>query len=224
VLGVNPFDQPDVEASRRRARSLLARRTQAAAPVPPAGQRRGSLLVDAGDAAAPDGGQRLENALARWLRRPPPAYHALLFYLPGTDATQAWLSRWQQRLRDAAGGAVTAGFGPRYLHSCGQLHKGGPAGGTYLFVRMADRSEEGAGGAREPLAACHAAQAEADLRELRARGRECVSVRLCAGLDEGLLDLSRLLEAALGSEIEFGDQGDVVGETGPDTRGALAWR
>lgn len=223
VLGVNPFDQPDVEASRRRARSLMARRMQAAAPALSAGQRRGSLLVDAGDAAAPESAARPESALARWLRRPPPAYHALLLYLPGTEGTQAWLSRWQQRLRDAAGGAVTAGFGPRYLHSCGQLHKGGPDCGAYLFVRMADRPDDGgAGGAREPLAAFHAAQAEADLRELRARGRACVSVRLCAGLDEGLQDLSRLLEAALDSEIELRDQGDVVGEPGPDARGALA--
>ncbi|MBB6083022.1 hypothetical protein [Castellaniella defragrans] len=257
VLGVNPFDQPDVEASKQRTRGLLARGAEPADR--PAGQRWGSLLLDVGaseagaggagaddvrasepavgdvgatdggatdggagdvgtrDAAARDAGARgaadspagPEQALARWLRRGPGGYHALLFYLPRTAGTQAWLSRWQQKLRDAGGGAVTAAFGPRYLHSCGQLHKGGPACGAYLFVRMAARAD-GTDGASEPLAACHAAQAEADLRELRARGRACVSVRFGASLEQGLQDLSRLLEGALAQAAGLG------GPDGPD--------
>ncbi len=220
VLGVHPFDQPDVEASKARTRALLAQRPDAAArpSSPAAAWRSGSLLVEAGARDAGDGRAGLEAALARWLRCPPGGYHALLAYLPRDPRTEAWLCRWQRALRDAGGGAVTAAFGPRYLHSCGQLHKGGPAGGAYLYIRMADEAAAGDDSC-EALAACHAAQAEADMQELCARGRCCLSVRFTAGLERGLEDLSRLLtEALAASPVARGAASDRAHAVHPATQ------
>ncbi len=183
ILGVHPFDQPDVEATKTRARGLLAQ------PLMPArGQRYGSLLVEADEEP--------QAAVARWLAARPEGYFALLAYLPRNPTTEAALARWQRLLNQAQPRPVTAAFGPRYLHACGQVHKGGPPTGAYLFIRMA-AYPPGEDGQPQPLAACHAAQAEADMRELRSRGRPCIAIRCTAGLAEAAADISRLLNAAL---------------------------
>lgn len=175
ILQVNPFDQPDVEASKSRTRQLLG------APVTPAdGQRYGSLIVDTGS----------NQDLGEWLQTQAARYFALLAYVPCNSRNRAWLSYWQGHLRDLFGTAVTAGFGPRYLHASGQLHKGGPAGGAYLFIgRQTCEANE--------LGRCQTAQAQADLAELRARGRRCAAAWFTADAVQGMRDLGALLEQAL---------------------------
>lgn len=156
--------------------------------MPARGQRYGSLLVEADEEP--------QTAVARWLAVRPEGYFALLAYLPRNPTTEAALARWQRLLNQAQPRPVTAAFGPRYLHACGQVHKGGPPTGAYLFIRMA-AYPPGEDGQPQPLAACHAAQAEADMRELRSRGRPCIAIRCTAGLAEAAADISRLLNAAL---------------------------
>lgn len=175
ILGIHPFDQPDVEASKIRTRQILA-----APSAPPAGVRHGSLVIDIGK----------HRDLGEWLRREPARYFSLLAYLPCTDDNRAWLSHWQGRLRDMVGAAVTSGYGPRYLHASGQLHKGGPAGGAYLFIGRHDAKDE--------LGRCQLAQARADIAELRARGRHCAGIWFTADLATGMRELTQLLESTLG--------------------------
>ncbi|MVW79885.1 transaldolase [Bordetella sp. 02P26C-1] len=176
ILEINPFDQPDVEASKVRTRQVLA-----APIVQPAGVSLGSLVVDIGEHAD----------LGDWLRAHPADYFSLLAYLPSNDDTRAWLTHWQGRLRDMYGAAATSGYGPRYLHASGQLHKGGPAGGSYLFIGRHDCHGN-------ELGRCQSAQAQADIAELRARGRHCAAVWFTGSVATGLRDLAQLLESALG--------------------------
>ncbi|MGS1118485.1 hypothetical protein [Castellaniella sp. UC4442_H9] len=201
LLGVHPFDQPDVEATKVRARQLLkapdARSPAAEAALAGRAKRRYSLVLDMGSDPA-EGAASPERIIRAWLSDPRISYHAILGYLPRTRQTESWLRQWQRRLRRLGGGAVVAGFGPRYLHSCGQLHKGGPACGAYLFLRM---SSQDTGNTRtlDELSRCHAAEARADLLELRSRGRPCLSVEFTGTLTQGLRDLADLLRSALES-------------------------
>ena len=138
VLGIDPFDQPNVEEAKDLTRTLLTAAETGETPPAPAP----ALVSDAatglvlhGDAAlrltAGDG--TLVGELARHLaRRKPNAYLALQAFIAPTAAADAALERIRVLLRDATRCATTAGFGPRFLHSTGQLHKGGTPTGWFL--------------------------------------------------------------------------------------------
>jgi hypothetical protein len=104
------------------------------------------------------------------------------------------------RLRQATGAATMGGFGPRYLHSSGQLHKGGPAGGRFLFITADAPAELEAPGQALGFAATQRAQALGDMGELAARGRPCLRVHISGPLEAGLAQLAGLLERALPPE------------------------
>ena len=151
VLGIDPFDQPNVEEAKDLTRKVLAAAEGGAkpAPAPPALVADGDTgLTLHGDAAlrltAGDG--TVVGELARHLaRRKPNAYLALQAFIAPTPAAEAALDRIRALLRDATRCATTAGYGPRFLHSTGQLHKGGPPTGWFLQLtsdhprRSADR-------------------------------------------------------------------------------------
>jgi len=196
VLGVNPFDQPDVEASKRRAGELAARRAGGVCPQPgPAMESPGLRLYGDVPAAA-----SVEEALARHVSLAGPGgYVALLAYLPRDARHGERLAAWRRLLRSHTGAATMAGFGPRYLHSCGQLHKGGPGGGVFLFLTAEREREREAPGHALGFAATQAAQALGDMEELRARGRPCLRVHLRGGCGAaGLEPFDRALRRALG--------------------------
>jgi hypothetical protein len=155
ILGVNPFDQPNVEESKENTKAVLA--------------GKGSEPPTSGDAAD------LQVLLER-VR--PGDYIALMAYLAPSTETDARLARVQGWLRDRTRAAVTVGYGPRFLHSTGQLHKGGPPRG--LFVQIVDRFEPDLPIPEEGITFGRliAAQAEGDFRALRARGRPVVRVAL----------------------------------------------
>ncbi|WP_241069963.1 hypothetical protein [Achromobacter insuavis] len=197
VLGVNPFDQPDVEASKVRTRRLAA--------APDADARGGAsalLRVDGplafhGATSPAASGAALLAALAA--RRTAGGYVALLAYLPRDAACEQWLAAARDGVRAATGAATLGGFGPRYLHSSGQLHKGGPAGGVFLFVTAdAPRTLE-APGHGASFGATQTAQALGDMQELTARGRPCLRVHIRGDLATGLARLDALLRQALGA-------------------------
>jgi transaldolase / glucose-6-phosphate isomerase len=138
ILGIDPFDQPNVEEAKELTRKVLAGASsgeQAPPPAPPIVVDEAAGLRLHGDAAmrltAGDG--TLVGELARHLaRRKPNAYLALqAFIAPSAEATAA-MDRIRALLRDATRNATTAGYGPRFLHSTGQLHKGGPPTGWFL--------------------------------------------------------------------------------------------
>ena len=115
ILRINPFDEPDVAASRANTAAVLE---GGGAPSPPAGATE------------------LRAFLAR-IR--PPDYLALMAYLPPTADCDRRLQAIRVRLRDRLKVATTLGYGPRLLHSTGQLHKGGPPGGHFLQITEAAR-------------------------------------------------------------------------------------
>jgi glucose-6-phosphate isomerase len=138
VLGIDPFDQPNVEEAKELTRKVLAGASNGERPEPPAPP----LVADAaagltlhGDAPLrlTDGDHSIVGELARHLaRRKPNAYLALQAFIQPTDTADAALERIRILLRDATRCATTAGYGPRFLHSTGQLHKGGTPSGWFL--------------------------------------------------------------------------------------------
>ncbi|HXV91336.1 MAG TPA: hypothetical protein VD707_08195 [Gemmatimonadales bacterium] len=153
-LGVNAFDQPDVEEAKALARAELA--ASPGASVAPA-------TLD-------------PAALARAAR--PGDYLAILAYLPPTPAIAAALETVRARWEDALGVTTTVGFGPRYLHSTGQLHKGGPATGLFLVVTAEPALDLDIPGMGTTFATLERAQALGDIRALVGRGRRVAHVPL----------------------------------------------
>ncbi len=138
-LGINPFDQPDVEAAKAGARRALERRADEGCLPEPEGRlaidigpEKGIRLfvgAEGGSAAPPALAPLLENFLAA---AGPGGYLALLAYLPDTPRNRESLERLRRALAERCRVPVLLCFGPRYLHSTGQLFKGGPAKGLFL--------------------------------------------------------------------------------------------
>jgi transaldolase/glucose-6-phosphate isomerase len=125
VLDIHPFNQPNVEAAKRLAREAM--------------QSEGGAGGETRTIVADDEGA-LEQALADWLgEADATSYLGVQAYLAPTDETTAALTDLVSTLRDRTGLATTLGYGPRFLHSTGQLHKGGPPNG--LFLQLVDTPE-----------------------------------------------------------------------------------
>jgi transaldolase / glucose-6-phosphate isomerase len=178
VIGVNPFDQPDVEAAKARTRELTAEF-----------ERTGALPSPGSSASV----EEVADAVGRLA---PPEYLGLLAYLPREARHVRRLDEIRAIVRDRTRAATTAGFGPRYLHSTGQAHKGGPPGG--LFVQItADYDEDLAvPGSPYTFGFVHAAQAQGDLDVLADRGRQVVRLELGADAAGGLARLRAATERA----------------------------
>jgi glucose-6-phosphate isomerase len=148
VLELNPFDQPNVQEVKDATARVLESRAEAGS---------------AGSAGS-DGLRALLSDLR------PPGYLAILGYMPASEALEAAIAELRIAIRAATGVATTFGYGPRYLHSTGQLHKGGP--GTGRFLQIVSRSERDAEipGAGYSFGTLIAAQAAGDLETLRAHG------------------------------------------------------
>jgi hypothetical protein len=159
-LGVNAFDQPDVEEAKLLARAELERpRGAAPEPIP---------------TVAP-------AELRRCAR--PGAYLAILAYLPPFPEIAARVQAVRTAWGRALGCATTVGFGPRYLHSTGQLHKGGPNTGLFLVVTADDAEDAEIPELGRTFGELTRAQALGDLRALIRRGRRVAHVHL-RGIDE----------------------------------------
>ncbi|MGE5360008.1 MAG: glucose-6-phosphate isomerase, partial [Bacteroidales bacterium] len=185
VLGIQPFDQPDVQLAKD-----LARQAMSGA----GGERAGA---DA-DAVPADDDDRLESAMRQWMSGVRPHdYVGLQAYLPPTERTTAALERVRLLLRDRLRIATTSGFGPRFLHSTGQLHKGGPDSG--LFLQIVDRPA-----ADLPVPETDftfgqliAAQALGDYRALVQRGRRVLRLQVGADAERGLRAIASAVDQAL---------------------------
>lgn len=153
-LGVNAFDQPDVEDAKARARAELAR---------PAGSPPPLATLD-------------PAALAGAAR--PGDYFAVLAYLPPRPDVEAALQRLRARWQAALGVATTLGFGPRYLHSTGQLHKGGPDTGLFLVITTDPETDLEIPDMGTTFGSLQRAQARGDMQALLDRGRRIAHVHL----------------------------------------------
>jgi hypothetical protein len=155
VLEINPFDQPNVQEAKDNTKRVLE--SGAIPQLEPAGDAElGALL---GDAA-------------------PPHYVAIMGYLPPSDALDDAISELRSTIRAATGAAVTFGYGPRFLHSTGQLHKGGPPTGRFLQLVNDPQRDVEIPGASYSFATLIAAQAAGDLQTLRGHGLPAERVKL----------------------------------------------
>jgi len=204
VLGVDPFDQPNVEESKELTRSALAHEpavddTSASSkePEPIVGDNDLSFYGDAAlRLTAGDG--TLAGELARHLaRRRPGAYLAIQAFSAPTPLTDASLGRIRSLLRDRTGCATTAGYGPRYLHSTGQLHKGGRPVGCFLQVTADHGTEREIPGWPYTFGQLIDAQAKGDFRALETHDLPVARVHLGPDVEAGLDALERVLETIL---------------------------
>ena len=156
LLGVNPFDQPDVEEAKNKARALVGSRGTA------------------------DSGSTLESALEDILSTPrsPGSYVALAAYLPETDDLTAAFSPLRKAITERTGLATMFGYGPRYLHSTGQLLKGGPSTGRLLVITGDNTVDISVLDEAFTLGSLSRAQAAADVTVMQERGRVAVHATL----------------------------------------------
>ena len=157
LLNLHPFDQPDVQSAKDMTDQVLAQYLEQG--VWPAEDTAGSLNDLLAQARFGD-------------------YLAILAYLPDTPAIGEGIDEIRRRVGEKYGIAATAGFGPRYLHSTGQLHKGGPNSGLFLQLTADHAGEIAIPGRRYNLNALADAQAAGDLQALRNRGRRAVRIHL----------------------------------------------
>lgn len=180
LLGINPFDQPNVEAAKALARRLIAEYQKAGAL--PAGQ------------TAPLSAETLHAFLAA---ARPGDYVALQAYVPPTPAAAVALDELRTAIRDRYRLATTLGYGPRFLHSTGQLHKGDAGNGLFVqftYDPAADApipDEAGRPAASMTFGVLNRAQALGDAQALRDAGRRLICFHLGADVAGGL---RRLLE------------------------------
>ncbi len=189
VLGVNPFDQPDVEAAKKAARERMEH-------PPPEGRppRTGSPLLETGgmavyadsELAIPEGTGLGDVLVAHFARLRPGDYLAFNAFLDMDDRTVSRLEELRKTALDALGVATTLGFGPRFLHSTGQLHKGGPPTGLFIVLTANDPVEVTIPGLPFDFSTLKQAQAEGDFQVLCERGRRAIRVHLDDGSSRGL--------------------------------------
>jgi len=180
-LGVNAFDQPNVQEAKDRTKALLAELEEK------------KVLPDV--AAGGEGEVRAVLASLKSGRD----YLAILAYLPYDDATEAVLESLRADLRDRLKVATTLGFGPRYLHSTGQMHKGGPKTGAFIVITCTHAQDLAVPGKHYSFAQLERAQALGDLKSLAARGCRAVRLHLPALEPARLGDLAALVRRAAGA-------------------------
>jgi glucose-6-phosphate isomerase len=175
LLEIDPFDQPNVQEAKDRTNEILDGKSKV--------EGRKSNAID-------------EKGIRALLASVKPGdYFAITAYLASTPGNEEALDRVRLRVRDAKKVATTVGFGPRFLHSTGQLHKGGPETGVFLQITVDAPADVAIPGKGYSFGQVIAAQAAGDLAALTSRGRRALSVHLpdAAGLTK--------LEEAVGAAL-----------------------
>jgi transaldolase/glucose-6-phosphate isomerase len=195
ILGINAFDQPNVQESKDNTNRLLTTfESGGQLPEEEPTLVEGSLSIYAQEAATTAG-----DALRGFFAQVHPGdYVALMAYLTEDSATDEVLQAMRVLLRDSLHVATTVGYGPRFLHSTGQFHKGGPNTGLFLQLTAEDAEDVTIPGKAYTFGFLKRAAALGDLEALRKHGRRVVRVHLGADISEGLSKLEQSLRAALG--------------------------
>jgi transaldolase/glucose-6-phosphate isomerase len=194
ILGIHPFDQPDVEASKTATRKLTAAYEERGAlpeEVPVFEGDGVRLFTDERNATAlakgMSGRATLDGYLQAHLSRLNEGdYFALLAYLEMSEKHERALQTMRHRVRDAKHVATCVEFGPRFLHSTGQAYKGGPNTGVFLQITCDDAVDLSVPGQKYTFGVVKAAQARGDFAVLLARSRRALRVHLGADVAAGL--------------------------------------
>jgi hypothetical protein len=203
-MGINPFNQPDVEASKVATRKLTAEyeKTGSLPPESPILSDHGILLfTDAKNRAALASAVGSEKSLVGYLRAhlnrlAPGDYFALLAYLEMNESHEKSLQTMRIAVRDKKRVATCLGFGPRFLHSTGQAYKGGANSGVFLQLTCEDETDLAVPGQKFTFGVVKAAQARGDFQVLVERNRRALRVHL-KDVDQGLTALRAAIQSAL---------------------------
>ena len=205
VIGINPFDQPDVEASKVKTRALTDayEKSGALPPEQPVVRSNGlALYTDARNAdalAQAAGSQTLDAWLDAHFRRADEGdYIGLLAYVDRSRAHEAALQKVRARIRDRRKLATVLGFGPRFLHSTGQAYKGGPNSGVFLQITAQPAEDLPVPGRGFSFGVVEQAQARGDFEVLAERGRRVLRLDLGRDVEKGLAELADAVERSLG--------------------------
>jgi glucose-6-phosphate isomerase len=206
ILGINPFDQPDVEDSKVIARKLADEyeRTGTLSPETPFHVEGPiSLFADETNEAALKQAAGDDRSLAGFVRAhlgrlQKGDYFALLAYLEENEQHHRALDVVRHAVRDRRRVATCLGFGPRFLHSTGQAYKGGPNTGVFVQLTCDDAEDLLVPGKRYTFGVIKAAQARGDLQVLGQRNRRALRVHLGPDVEAGLEILSKAVRQAVG--------------------------
>jgi transaldolase/glucose-6-phosphate isomerase len=201
IIGINPFDQPDVEAAKVKTRDLTdAYEKTGALPEERAFFERDGIRLFAdprNEAALKPHATSLTAALkAHFGRIGRGDYAALLAYIDRSPAHIEVVQHIRRTIRDRTKAATCVGFGPRFQHSTGQAYKGGPNSGVFLQITCDDANDLPVPGQSYTFGIVKAAQARGDYDVLAERGRRALRAHITGNLDAGLAALSRAIEQA----------------------------
>src|SRR5215472_16396887 len=201
VIGIDAFNQPDVEASKVETRKLTGEyestgKLPAETPFFEGGGIK--LYADERNASALKGGSTLAGVLQAHLSRTKPGdYFGVLGYITMNDANERALQKIRHSVRDKKIVATVLGFGPRFLHSTGQAYKGGPNSGVFLQITCDDGKDLPVPGQKYTFGVVKSAQARGDFAVLAERGRRALRVHLGKNLKSALATLSKAVQKAV---------------------------
>lgn len=194
VIGINPFDQPDVEASKVETRRLTGQYEQSGALPAEEPFFEGDGVAIFGEAPGGDEDSVAGHLRAHLNRIEAGDYFALLAYVQMTAEHENLLTEIRRVVRDRRRVATCAGFGPRFLHSTGQAYKGGPNSGVFVQITCDDAFDVEIPGHRYTFGVVKAAQARGDLAVLTERGRRVLRAHLGADVGAELEKLRAVFE------------------------------
>jgi glucose-6-phosphate isomerase len=193
VLGINPFDEPNVQESKDNTSRVLKEFSESGKlDAPFVGDAGVTVIAGGADVPQPSLRGGLEE-LFEAIRKGD--YFAVTAYFQPTDRVQQAFDEIRAAVRDARHVATTLGYGPRFLHSTGQLHKGGPPRGVFLQVTASDTQDITIPGRPPTFGQLKRAQSIGDFQSLVSHGRPIARVHLGADIDSGLLRLSEAVRA-----------------------------
>ncbi len=196
VLGVNPFDQPDVEAAKVKARAVAKQIVQTGKLQQPEPLLREGGIALYADAGLPKVATLAEALKAHLARAKAGDYVALLAFLERSEAHEDLLNALRVKLRDATQLATSVGFGPRFLHSTGQAFKGGPDTGVFFVLTGDARADVAIPNSKLTFGQIALAQAMGDFEVLTERKRRAVRLHF-SDIEQGLKTFIAALEQAL---------------------------
>jgi transaldolase/glucose-6-phosphate isomerase len=205
IIGINAFNQPDVEASKIATRALTSEYEKTGSlpsEKPIFEESNFQLFTDPTNASALAKAAGSNKTLLAYLRAhlnrvSAGDYFALLAYIQMHGEHEARLQEIRGLVRDKKRVATCLGFGPRFLHSTGQAYKGGPNSGVFLQITCEDAADLPVPGQKYTFGIVKAAQARGDFQILAERGRRALRVHLRGELDAGLAKLATLFREAL---------------------------
>ena len=201
IIGIDAFNQPDVEASKIETKKLTSEYEQKGQlpPETPFFEANGiKLYADEKNTAALKGGSTLAAVLQAHLSRIHDGdYFGVLGYITMNAVNEAAMQKIRLAVRDKKRVATVLGFGPRFLHSTGQAYKGGPNSGVFLQITCDDAVDLPVPGQKYTFGVVKAAQARGDFAVLNERGRRALRVHLGKNVFKDLAKLDKTLRQAL---------------------------